>query len=757
MKGTLYRSFVLFATVISLAIVVANETKVSGQDNPTVPAPPAQAADRIGIYAWGFESSAYQPQMAQTGGSIDRLNWAADKVAEIGSRTIRLTLPGVVYGLPDLGDLAQTAASPAYDKLFSDPRFKTYLLTTTTTGAFIDSEYSWADGYTQSEYDATRAEIGKLGDYLLGNPKYAGKTFIILNWEADNELALFNSKQSIWDAFTAWIESRADGVKDARNRNPNSAARLYSGFEFNLVRTFAGGPCGAPVADPLRENPLKNRCALDYIAPRVHVDYYSYSAWQTVNDRFVDANLNYKDAIKRDLGLALAKIREKRPEIQERNFIIGEFGVIREQFGEKTVANYVSEVIDAVTAPDGFQVSYAVWWQIIDNKTFNIVWGEGFGLYRSRNGLFYMNLVGDMFKRRLAGQTPEPLAGGPALRNSPPGIVNAASGEVDFQLNPNSRITAHAAGAETPFSVAGNRITISQMMNHFIITRDNTQDFSESTAQISASLPSGLRPGGAFAQALDSSGVESQGQFIVFNCAACPAIGEIIDSEKQLGEFHPGTIVTVTGSNFSASGNSIVVEQEDVVGRKSRFVIPGADVMQESPELIKVRLPRDLIITKFVVVVVTNRDGLESNMYPLRAWPYPGITAECPACPPAISVKRGVVPRGSVDDNGPPSFAPGVVVTISGDRFSASGNTVIVEQGSERYVVEKDANWSESPTRIDATLPRALKAGRAQLYVVNAQSRESKVAEITIRGVQRPRRPIRRGVVHVAVSDSQKE
>ena len=58
-------------------------------------------------------------------------------VGEIGSRTIRLTLPGVVYGLPDLGDLAKTAAGPAYDKLFNDPRFKTYLLTTSTTGASV--------------------------------------------------------------------------------------------------------------------------------------------------------------------------------------------------------------------------------------------------------------------------------------------------------------------------------------------------------------------------------------------------------------------------------------------------------------------------------------------------------------------------------------------------------------------------------------------------------------------------------------------
>ncbi len=738
MRSTLYRSFVIFVAVVSLALVVENEARISGQENSTVPAPPEQVADRIGIYAWGFESSAYQ---SQTGGAVDRLNWAAGKVAEIGSRTIRLTLPGVVYGLPDLGDLAKTAASPAYDKLFSDPRFKTYLLTTTSTGAFIDSEYPWADGYTQAEYDATRAEIGRLGDYLLNNPKYAGKTFIILNWEADNELRLFNNKQSIWDAFTEWIESRADGVKDARNRNPDSSARLYSGFEFNLVRSGYGGPCGAPVADRIRENPLKNRCAVDYIAPRVNVDYYSYSSWQTMNEKFADPTVSYKETLKRDLNIALALIREKRPEIQERNFIIGEFGIIRMLYGEKTVANLVSEMIDAVTAPDGFQVSYAVWWQIIDNLPFNLVWAEGFGLFTSRHGLFHMNLVGETFKKRLAGQPHVPLAGGPLIRRSPPGIVNAETGATDLQLNPNSRVQIFAGG-DDPFTPAGNRVNMEQMINQFLITPGNAQDFAESATRISATLPRGPRPGLAFMQIYDGDGVESQGQSVVFNCAPCPVINEVIDSEKQLGEFHPGTMVTITGGNFLPSGNTVIVEQQDVLSKKYRFVVPASDVLEERTDLIRVRLPRDLVFTKFTFVVVAAQDGLESNVYALREWPYPGITPECPACAPAISVKRGVVNR----DNGSSSSPPGAAVTISGDRFSAGGNKVIVEQGNERYVIAKDANWSESPARIDATLPKALKAGRAQLYVVNAQGRESKAAEITVpRGLQAVRPPIVRG------------
>ncbi len=731
-KSRLYRFFVLPALLAFFQTIHAQ-----------VPSQPAQIADRMGIYAWGFESSAYQ---AQTSGQIDRLNWAADKVAEVGTRTIRLTLPGVVYGLPVAGDLAQTASSAAYDNLFSDPRFKTVLLTVTTTGAFIDTVYPWADGFTQTEYDATRAEIAKLGDALLGNPKYAGKTFIILNWEADNEIILYKEKQTIWDAFVNWTNARADGVRDARSRNQNSQAKLFSGFEFNLVRARETNlPCGTPVSDPIREDPLKNRCAVDYIAPRVNVDYYSYSSWQTMEVKVADRGASYKEAIKRDLQFALARVRERRPEIEERNFLLGEFGMPRMQWSEKTVADFVNEMIDAVTAPDGFQVSYAVFWQIIDNLSFNIVWNEGFGLFTSRHGMFYLNLVGDVFKKRLAGQMVAPHEGGPFIRQSPPGVVNAATGSGDLQVYPNSRIEIFADG-NLPFTAAGNRVNIEQMLNHFLIAPASAPDFAESTVKISATLPKGIRPGPAMVQVYDGNRVESQGQYVNFNCAACPVISEVIDSEKQVGEFHPGTMVTITGSNFLPAGNRVIVEQQDLTARKLQFVVPPEDVVEESANQIKLRLPRNLIFTKFTFVVVAGRDGLESSLYPLREWPYEGIVPECTSCAPAISIKsaigRGIVTR----DGGTENFLPRSVVTIRGDRFSATGNSMIIEQGGQRYSVEKDSDWSESPARINATLPVALQAGRAIVYVVNAGGQESKAQPITIaRGLPIVRKPIRCG------------
>ena len=150
----------------------------------TIALPPTQRADRFGIYNWGVDFAAYP------GGAVDRLNWAADKVATLGSRTIRVALPGDSYLLnaPRTADLAQIAASAPYEKLFSDPRFQTYLLTTYSAS---DMQSQWSDGFSTAEAQATRDEFTRLGEYLLNQTRYAGKTFIVLNGEGDNAMAAF--------------------------------------------------------------------------------------------------------------------------------------------------------------------------------------------------------------------------------------------------------------------------------------------------------------------------------------------------------------------------------------------------------------------------------------------------------------------------------------------------------------------------------------------------------------------------------------
>src|SRR5262249_32317516 len=233
--------------IIALIILLQiQKQKVGPQaaNSAAVPPPPLRRADRFGVYNWNVNDSALAND-----GSIDRLNWAADKVAETGSRTIRVaisTRDDYFVNPPGATDLVQIAQSPAYDKLFRDERFQTYLLTTYTLGAQASN---WADGYTASEYARERDEIKRFGEYLLDNPAFANKTFIILNWEGDG--AINSNKRTVWEYFTNWIRARAEGVKLARQRRPMSSVHLFSGLEYAGV-SRNGKPCGSAVDDPVR-------------------------------------------------------------------------------------------------------------------------------------------------------------------------------------------------------------------------------------------------------------------------------------------------------------------------------------------------------------------------------------------------------------------------------------------------------------------------------------------------------------------------
>ena len=229
-----------------------------------VPLPPADVRDRIGIYAWGFDTTNWP-------GSPDRLTWAAAKVAELGGRTIRIYLgpadPYKVLGTGGAFDLATAAASPAYSALFANPSFDTILI---TTYSVADQQNSWSNGYGSDQAAAESDEIARLGAYLLTT--FPGKTFIVLNWEGDNAVNAFASNPGVWDAYKAWINARAAGVVNARAMAPGSSSHIYSAVEFNAVRDFTTGlPCDTGAT----------KCVLSMVVPNALVDYYSYSAWQS--------------------------------------------------------------------------------------------------------------------------------------------------------------------------------------------------------------------------------------------------------------------------------------------------------------------------------------------------------------------------------------------------------------------------------------------------------------------------------------------
>jgi hypothetical protein len=716
----------------------------------TVALPLPPRADRFGIYNWGVDYAAYP------GGATDRLNWAADKVATLGSRTIRVAMPGDSYLLnpPDTNDLAQIAASAPYEKLFTDPRFQTYLLTAYSAS---DMQSQWSDGFSPMEAQATREEFARLGEYLLTQSQFAGKTFIILNWEGDNAIQSAANKQSIWDAYTAWIQARADGIKTARQRVPHSAVRLFSALEFNLVRTRHGVPCGQPVTDRLQREPLKNRCVIDYVAPRVDVDFYSYSSWQTVLETALQKR-NLKDALREDLTFALNHIRAQKPTVQERQFLLGEYGFLRSYWGENAVANWINEMFDALEAPDAFPVSYAIFWQIIDNAPSYLGGDDGFGLYRSRHGQFNLTRAGTVFQKRMAGQTvnafvPRPLirVDAPEIRreqDAAPVIAALLNSKRNVQigappmlcLSPPEAIQSEterqvlidALNPSATFSPRDNAVRVEQGMRQYSLPRDFGVTFLESELQIKVGLPTTLHHGNALLYVTDRDGVESNAQHLRLMCQNCPVITSVED-DKEIGELYSSGIMTLQGSQFSAANNTVTIEQQNAEGAPQRFVVTRDEVWRESPERITLRLPAGLLPQKLAVVTVTTKEALVSNQFVI--W----LTRDCINCAPALHLPQAIANYATNVSQ----LYPGALVTIRGERFSANENRVVIEQGGRQFVIADGRGWSVTATQIRAELPHELSPGYALFFVIDAQGRESRAQSILLTNA--PGRRIVRG------------
>jgi hypothetical protein len=475
-----------------------------------VPAPPTERADRFGVYYWGADSSAWP-------GSPDRLRWGADKVAEIGSRTIRVSLgPADSYDVnpritPDVLYLQRIAASPAYDALFRDPRFRTYLITVfTSTGS-------------QTPFKAVRNQIARLGEHLLGEPAYAGKTFILLNWEGDNAIGVEPPGSPEWDRLILRTEARADGVRDARERRPQSSARLYSGLEFNFV-----------ARDGVRCGEGEVRCVIDMAAPRVSVDYYSYSAWQSLDVSRQRPGAALAGTMQADLEFALRKVRQQRPEIREENFLVGEIGFARSIYSECVAARHLEDLVRSFERPGAFRASYIVYWQALDNgwrggrrtPCVGDLRDEGdpegqidwllHGLFRGRDAR--MTLPGKALQALLRGQTPPPTPPCPSI--DPQGVADSFEGGSPF-LHPGGPVTISGRGFTRR---GGNRVLILQAHdrnredpNVLLELRGSADDagWSESPERITATLPKeGLHDGCALVWVTTRDGVESNAQLV---------------------------------------------------------------------------------------------------------------------------------------------------------------------------------------------------------------------------------------------------
>jgi hypothetical protein len=702
---------------------------------------PSTTAQRFGVYNWNIDA----PHCASP---CDLLNYGAARVESTGSRTIRIYLGPSQAGsyridLPSDATLVQIANQASYNTLFTNPAFDVYLLTTYSRS---DNANSWADGFTAAEYANERDEIRALGDYLLSNAQFAGKTFIILNWEGDNAIAPVRNKRTAWDAYKNWIQSRADGIALARKDYPAGTTKLFSGLEFNAVE-LNGQTCGTTLAqageDPVTTDPYKYRCVIDYVAPNVTVDYYSYSAWSTVGSKFANPAVRLKAILKNALETALNKVKANRPAVDQRNFIIGEFGFSREVHGECNAANHINELFDAVNPidPEAFHPSFVILWQILDNGPSYELDLRSYGLYKLRNGSLIQTRAFTTFQQRISNLSATSYAGCPAIRNWPsetiPGVLDSMQGEgplIPIHLNPDSTLSIFVPqccqNPAHPFSPSGNTVNMNQG-----IRRLTNRTVFQSPARIDARLNPARRPGRALVYVTDANSIDSNGLYIDMTCTSCPMISAIEVEPYQLREYQPGSEVTINGQLFSATGNTVTIEQMDEKNITRSYILTPTF---QSQSQIKAILPAGLLINRAALLYVTNSEQIQSNELSIV------ISQSCQVqnCSPSPVIRPNNGILNAITNTN--EFHPADVAVIFG-RFSDKGNKVIVEQYgrssgdiSVRTHTITDgsapaASWREGNNRISFQLPSKLVPGRAVIYVVDALGRETAARELTVR------------------------
>jgi len=219
----------------------------------------------------------------------DYLNEGADRIADLGSRAIKVWLtPSPTSAYPNfsgnhpwpttpsnLKELLQTAY---FQELLGREEFTTYF--------FVASEFvpkqsgsgytttNWKDGLSTAEQTAVTAQFQDVAAWLLATYAGTGKTFIFQNWEGDNSLNLelldSTAQQTALAGMTAWLNARQSGVTAARNASSATGVAVYNAAEINYN---PGTNSTFPVADSL--------CMVNAVVPSLTCDLYSWSNWSS--------------------------------------------------------------------------------------------------------------------------------------------------------------------------------------------------------------------------------------------------------------------------------------------------------------------------------------------------------------------------------------------------------------------------------------------------------------------------------------------
>ncbi len=292
--------------------------------------------------------------------SYSQLQDGAAMVENLGTQSIFLYLtstpskdyPGTRFDTA-LGSLSDLARSAPYAEVLKMP-FKTFVLTTIT---FANPDPAAAGIFNAS---AEEEEIYQLTKHLISAYHGTGKRFILKNWEGDwywnrgTSLPIHISPANIAMAIR-YYTARQIGVNRARQEANDSTVTVEHALEVNRI-TDARTGCAA---------------LLNKVVPSVQTDWISYSSWESLGGPIaalpsvIHENLSY-----------LRAASGNRP------LLISEFGFL-DSATEGISESYAKAAINAF---ENERVSYAFFWQILDNECSGIYQSPsscaGFGLIK---------------------------------------------------------------------------------------------------------------------------------------------------------------------------------------------------------------------------------------------------------------------------------------------------------------------------------------------------------------------------------------
>lgn len=319
-------------------------------DTPFEFADGKSAADVIGIvHAGGKYNFTAQPYLTEGANLIRK---------DIGSKIIKLFIGSDIADQYSFNEewstqytsLAELVKNEEIKSVF-EMDFNTIVL---VAYEFERAAWNSATPLSVSEINRVKKEFYDLTVELIKSYNTTGKTFVLQNWEGDNELtpalksAAQEDKATITSNYLRYNNARQAGITEAREE-------LFATGNYIEVNVL-----GALEVNYLSYNGGGQSKVVDVIVPDSTADLFSFSDWSTANAR-----------LEEDLDYYLSKINEKRAEEDKKtmnDIVLGEFGRAEYYSGTADEQSQFDVAMETAKIAVNKGVRYVCYWSLMCNE-----------------------------------------------------------------------------------------------------------------------------------------------------------------------------------------------------------------------------------------------------------------------------------------------------------------------------------------------------------------------------------------------------